>query len=480
MRTPNTTSNAFSNNQVNSNQANQSQESNMRPQSVSAQAKAPNSNSPIMKEVGLHEEDGAYLEIKYTLRRAPEKSKSALCTLIGVSKPAGNISANKKDGSYFMHSWLRPLVWNQGAQIDTETGELARTEVNVSLLRKSSTQLDPQLAAIVEAVKKNPESGALLLSMLPAASQETVKAALTNGQGWQRKKANVKVLLEKLFGHQSVRIKASLYGEFLSFADYISNIDWCDDEGRTKDYSLIIRFPLVESLNSSSELKEMYDAANNCAYFVPGTTSPIVYQEVSVYPTYMAVVRGAERVKDLTKMVSTERVMAAFEAAWSESDETKKVFLSNASLDRKADRVNEWKAQIAAKTGKKWADTFKDQLFDLASEVANNNAVAAKEAADILASLQQLAAEGTHPRCDKAEADKFAAAFSKRVEEAKTAPAQPAVTPSPVVSQSTAPTVSDVEDVADDFAAPQEVETDWSAILGGEFLDGILTEGDDE
>lgn len=490
MRTPNTPA-SVSSSSVSANNQQQQGQNTMRTQisapqsaSVSSSKVVATSASPVLKEVLMDEQDGAYMEIKYTIRRPGKGQNASLCTLIGTSAPAGNIRVNTKDNtkSLFLSSWLRPLVWSEGAVIDEETGELARTEVNAYLMQKSSTNLDPQLTAIVEAAKKNPEAAALIIGMLPTASQELVKAALANGQGWVRRKANVKVLLDKLFGHQSIRIKTTLYGDFRSLGEYIADLDWSDDEGHAKDYTLVIRFPLVESLNASAQVKQMLNAKTQMAHCVPGTDNAIQYKEVIVYPTYMAVLRGAERIKDLTKMVSTETVMNAFAAAWEASDETKKVFISESRLKAEANQINAWKEKIAAKTGKKWSETFKDELFALAPQVANGNPAAAKEAADILNSLQQLAAEGTHPRCDKAEADKFANAFANAVETSKSTPVvEPQVaTPISVPSIIVADGADDIEDVSDDFAAPAPAEDDWSAILGGQFLDGILTVADDE
>lgn len=70
------------------------------------------------------------------------------------------------------------------------------------------------------------------------------------------------------------------------------------------------------------------------------------------------------RQKDLTKMVSTDRVVAAFEAAWNEPNESNKVFFPNARLDEEANIVNEWKSKIVVKTDNKYAETFKPELGD--------------------------------------------------------------------------------------------------------------------
>jgi hypothetical protein len=424
------------------------------------------STTSILKEVTTQEEDGMYLEVKYTLRRPAKGRGNSLCTLIGKSSPAGNISNNTKDSSIFFHSWLRPLVWKkeEGPQVDIETGDLARTDVNAFLVRKASIQIDPSIAAFVSAIEKNPEAAPLVLGMLPTSSQELVKAALETKGGYERKKANLSVLLDKLFGHQSVRIKATLYGEFKGLADYINDLEWNDDEGHAKDYSLVIRFPLVESLNGAAELKEMYDKGNDQPYFIPGTINPIMYKEVYIYPSYIGVLKGAERTKDLTKMISTQRVISAFEAAWVEASEAKKTFLSDARLDNEASQVNAWKSIIAAKTGKKWADTFKNELFALAPQVAAGNSSAAKEADNILTALGQVATEGTNERVTVAEANKFSTAFDKAVEEAK------AVTPEPI---------KEVTEVVEETSTSNDTdEFDWDDILSAEGI--IVDDCDDE
>jgi hypothetical protein len=428
------------------------------------------SKSPIIKEIVTQEEDGMYLQVKYTLRRPAKGRVNDLCTLIGKSSPAGNLTNNSKDGSVFFHSWLRPLVWKkeEGPQINNENGELARTEVNAYLMKRTSVQVDAQTSAIIAAIKKNPESASLLMGMLPAQSQELIKAALEGNEGWDSKKANLSILLDKLFGHQSIRVKATLFNEFKTLADTISDLDWSDDEGHAKDYSLVIRFPLVESLNAAAELKEMYDKANDRPYFVPGTDAPIMYKEIYVYPSYMAIVRGAERTKDLTKMISTDRVVKAFEAAWIDASESKKTFLSDNRLDNEASQINEWKTKIVAKTGKKWADSFKSELFALAPQVAVGNTEALSEAKNILTALKDIAAEGSNERITSDEAVKFSTAFDKAVEDAKTKTKAEPKEAEPIKVDAVA---DDKEDVSQDF------DTDWDDILS---LEGIIVNEDEE